>query len=70
MGTNSRIISDQEKQLMASGLLRPISRILTESTIHQFTSLDPNVVGGRPAASVFGKGSCLIITPNYKILCT
>ncbi len=65
---NSRIVSDQEKQLMASGLLRPISKILAESTVHPIASL-----ALRPDATVFGKGSCLIVDPTkpgYRIKCT
>jgi lysophospholipase L1-like esterase len=60
-------LSNLEKQLMAGGVLRPISKTIADVSVHQFTSLDPLATNGCPTAANFGKGSCQILTPTYKI---
>jgi uncharacterized cupin superfamily protein len=59
-------LSNLEKQLMAGGILRPLSKAIAETSIHQFTSLDPAAVGGRPTAANFGKGTCQVGNIIYK----
>jgi lysophospholipase L1-like esterase len=50
---------------MNGGLLRPVSKTLTDTTIHPFASL-----AARPTASEFGIGHASIVTATYRINCS
>lgn len=63
-------ISNLERQIMGGGLLRPVSKAIADTSTHQFDSLDPLAINGRPTAAVFGKGTAQVVTATYEVFST